>query len=125
MLVFLAKRRLYDEDKAEIDQFVALFKKANKVIDSCIGRELRIGWNQAILDLKIMWTMLGWKETRKVHIIFNHIPQCLSSRIEGLAICSEDCTESCHSDCNKLYQEFKRYPEAKEYGEKLLAATSN
>ena len=54
MLEFLAKSRLYDEDKAEIDKFVALFKKANKVIDSCFGRELRIGWDQAILDLKIL-----------------------------------------------------------------------
>jgi hypothetical protein len=101
------------------------------VKDSCFGRTLELGYQQAILKFKNSFLsaqeiagILGKKLSIswKVHILLCHVQPFVEYHKCGLSKYAEQCGESVHSKFKPTWSRFKRDVANKEYGGRLLSS---
>ena len=107
---------------------VQCIKDFKAVKDSCFGRTLEPGYQQAIIKFKNSFLstqevadILGKKlsVSWKVHILLCHVQPFVQYHNCGLSKFAEQCGESIHSKFKPTWNRFKRQEENKDHGGKI------
>ena len=107
----------------EYHQFVNAFILFNDVVISCYGRNLLPQYKTSLSNFKDAYLKLNISDTPKVHLVFYHIEEFCSLKNMGLAIWSEQTTESLHQEFKKCWENYLvRDTEHPLYGERPLQA---
>ena len=90
--------------------FISAFKAMNLVVNSCFGTnnvDMKI-LPDLIENIKKMHMGTGVSQTLKIHVIVDHIKQCLTFLSGlGLGIMSEQAGEAIHREFLKFWNEYK------------------
>lgn len=111
-------------------EYVDAFRKLDKVVTSCFGRNLDPNYEKYISEFRASFLFLGIPITPKLHIIFEHISQFMKLMKDlgwyprGLGWYSEQAMESVHKDFMKIWQgsKYNISPLNPKYDQNLLRA---
>ena len=109
--------KLYDEifngaKKLRIEAFVSSFKKMNEIVHNCFSitrKNNDVDIARSIEELKKAFDATEVSESLKIHIILNHLLQCLTTleENEGFGLWSEQPGESIHKEFLLYWNRYK------------------
>ena len=95
---------------SHLQKYVVVLEKFRLVKDSCFSDTLAPNYKECIHDFKLA-LLSCMKEFPKAHILWTHVPEFCDKYQRGLAIYSEQCSETVHKEYNKVYKNYKSFPD--------------
>jgi len=108
--LLLSKDVLQEKNPLALVPFVSAFKAMNCVVENCFSTKKVIKnlLKTQIQTLKKAFTATELPQTLKIHIILNHIEDCLKFlAYDGLGTWSEQAGESVHREFVKYWDKYK------------------
>ena len=109
--VLLKDKKIYGAvGKISLQPFVSAFKIMDKIVNKCFStRKFDAEFEKSVNELKKVFLGTDVSETLKIHVILNHIKQCLILLGEkhGLGLWSEQPGESVHRVFYKYWEKYK------------------
>ena len=107
-------------------KYVPALKGMNKVEEDCFStRKASPDTSKHISELKTLFEGSDLHETLKIHVILNHVEDCLATieDNQGLGLWSEQAGESIHREFLKYWDSYKiNLLSDPSYGERLMKA---
>lgn len=105
-------------------KYVEVFDNFRRVVDSCFGTELDIGFTTYIKNFMDSYLALEISVTPKAHIVFFHVPQFCTKYNKPLGFFNEQAIETIHFEFKSFWEKYKVEPDHKDYAKRLLKSIS-
>ena len=100
--------------------FANAFKLMGQMVQSCFGKDLKVGWQEHIANFCQAYLQLTISITSKFHIVKDHLTDFCKQHGCGLARFSEKSFEAVHADFAKFWERHQiKDKSSKLYGQRL------
>ena len=110
----------------DIMKYVSALKGMNKVVENCFStRKVSTETEKHLIELRALFEGTDLSETLKVHVILEHVKDCLATLKDGrgLGIWSEQSGESIHREFLEYWSRYKiNLLSDPKYGDRLIKA---
>lgn len=104
--------------------YIDILGALNIVVESCFGSELLPDYEEKIFHMKELVDTNKVKYFPRLHILFEHVIQFLYYYEVGLAVFSEQATESVHHVWKELIKNYKCSPKSSNYADSMKRAVA-